>query len=186
MTYLIAAVGLSGAGKTTGLQYLASLCDGEYVYLGQAVLDAVQEQGLAKSPENERMVRLALRERHGPAVLVKLNAETVIGHLKVGVPVLLDAIFNLEELDLVRSIASSVPIHLISIIAPFNVRCERVKSRPDRPFTASELQARDKTELETLGTEKVLAAASNSIVNESSLEVYHEKLWEFLRTLTSS
>src|ERR1700730_4773385 len=98
MTHLIAAVGLSGAGKTTGLQHLASLCDGQYVYLGQTVLEAVRKQGLPKSPENERTVRLALREKHGPGALVKLNAEKIVEYLRIDVPVLLDAIFNLEEL----------------------------------------------------------------------------------------
>jgi dephospho-CoA kinase len=184
MTHLIAAVGLSGAGKTTGLQHLARLCDGQYVYLGETVLAAVREQGLLKSPENERMVRLALREKHGPAALVALNAEKIIGYLQTGVPVLLDAIFNPGEMDLVRSIASSVPIYLIGITAPFEVRCERVKSRPERPFTASELRARDKTELETLGTAEVLRLASHMIANESSLEIYDQRLLEFLRRIT--
>jgi dephospho-CoA kinase len=154
--------------------------------MGQTVLKAVQEQGLPKSPENERMVRLALREKHGPGALVKLNAGKIIGYLKTGVPVFLDAIFNLEELDLIRSTALSVPVYLISITAPFDVRYERVKSRPDRPLTASELQARDKTELETLRTAEVLQAASHTIVNESSLEAYHQGLREFLQDITSS
>jgi dephospho-CoA kinase len=186
MTYLIAAAGLSGAGKTTGLQHLARLCDSQYVYLGQTVLEAVRDGGLPSSPENERMVRLALREKHGPAFLVKLNERKIIGYLKAGVAPLLDAIFNPEELDLVRSIASSVPIYLIGVTAPFDVRCERLKSRRERPFTESELQARDKTELERLGTTEVLQAASHTIVNDCSLEAYHQRLLEFFQSITPS
>jgi dephospho-CoA kinase len=186
MTHLIAAVGLSGSGKTTGLQHLACLCNGQYIYLGQTVLEAVRDLGLPTTPEYERTVRLALREQHGRAALVKLNLEKISGFLKTGVPVLLDAIFNLEELDLAREVASPVPIHLVSISAPFEVRCERVKARPDRPFTSSELQARDETELETLGTAGVLRVASYAIVNGSSLREYQERLWKFLQTISSS
>jgi dephospho-CoA kinase len=190
MTYLIAAAGLSGAGKTTGLQHLARMCDGQYVYLGQTVLEAVRDQGLPSSPENERKVRLALREKHGSAFLVKLIEQKITGYLKTGVAPLLDAIFNPEELDLVRSIASSVlssvPVYLLGVTAPFDVRCERLRSRRERPCTASELQARDKTELETLGTAEVLQAASHTIVNESSLEVYYQTLRDFLQSITPS
>src|SRR5947207_6775856 len=178
MTYLIAAVGSSGAGKTTGLLYLASLRGGQYVYLGQTVLDGVQERSLQQTPENERLVRLALREQHGPAALVKLNADKIVGYLKRDVSVLLDAIFSPEELDSVRALAQAVPICLVSIIASFDLRYERLKVRPKRSTTELDLRERDKTELEKLRIDKVMSEASHTIANDSSLEVFHQRLSE--------
>lgn len=184
MTYLVAAVGLSGAGKTTGLQHLARLCDGQYVYLGQTVLDAVRKQGTLPGPDNERIVRLALREEHGQGALVKLNSGKIVGYLEANVPVFLDAIFNLEELDLVRSISAPSPVYLVSISAPFSVRFKRVEARPNRSITASQLRTRDNTERNTLGIERVHAAATFTIVNDSSLETYHQRLEAFLGKIT--
>lgn len=183
MSYLIAAVGLSGAGKTTALQRLAGLCGGKYVYLGQTVLDLVRARELPSNRESERIVRLALREKHGLGALVTLNADNIAGCLASGHPVLLDAIFNMEEFEAVRSLVPPGAVYLVNITAPFDIRRERLALRPDRSFTESELRARDKTELEILGIGKVQAVASHILINDHSVEVFHQNLSDFLATI---
>jgi dephospho-CoA kinase len=176
VAYVIAVSGLAGSGKTTAITFLARLCGGEPIYLGGTILDVVRDRNLPQTRESERIVRIELREQHGPAVLVKLNAEVILRRLDKGIPVLVDAIFNIEELDLLQSVLAAYPLYLISMSSSFELRYQRLQSRSERPFSEAELRARDQTELETLGTARVLAAATYSIANEGPLEGFHHSL----------
>jgi dephospho-CoA kinase len=184
VTYLIAVAGYTGSGKTTSVQYLRDLCDGEVVYFGAAVLDYMRDRKLPETPETERIVRLKLREQNGPAAFAMLNAERVMRLLEDGVPVIVDAIFAPAEFELLRSHANRFPAHLVGITASFGTRCGRLKSRLSRPLSENEVAERDRTEVEELGTDKVLAAATRSIPNEGSLQDFYRSLEQLLEILS--
>jgi len=64
---LIAAAELAGAGKTTSLEFLAAIGCGIHFYVGGIVQAEVAALGLNMNPENERIVREALRSENGMA-----------------------------------------------------------------------------------------------------------------------
>jgi dephospho-CoA kinase len=72
MAYLIAVTGLSGAGKTTAVNYLQKIGAGQKIYLGQVVLAEVRSRGMPPGPDSERAVRMDFRKQHGPAALAVL------------------------------------------------------------------------------------------------------------------
>jgi dephospho-CoA kinase len=186
MAFLIAVAGLSGAGKTTAVDHLKDLGLGQKVYLGDTVLNEVRVRGLALGPENERFVRLDIRLKQGPGALAILAGPTVKGLLNEGVNVFVDAIFEAEEYQHLKSCCGdSTPI-LLAIEASFATRALRLRSRAERPLTRKELKVRDDTEMTRLGTAIVMARASYKIVNEGSIRDFQTDLERFWKTSTSS
>jgi dephospho-CoA kinase len=177
MAYLIAVTGLSGAGKTTAIDYLQKIGVGARIYLGQAILDAVIARGLPIGPENEKEVRLDLRRRHGPAFLAILASPQIHQHLNQYTNVLIDAIFNEEEYSFMQGICSkTASFRLIAIEADFATRSQRLIRRQDRPCTARQLETRDAFELNQLGIGKVIDLANFKVINESGLDEFELQL----------
>jgi len=171
---LIAVVGFSGAGKTTALMHLQERGIGQIVYVGAYVHAEVEARGLALTPENERLVREALRNEQGPDALAKkavadLKTKTYSG------AILLDAICVKEEGDFYRKVFGSNVI-ILSIEASFEIRAGRLAAREDRPLTADQLKVRDRFEREKLRLEEVQAAADSRVTNEGSVELFKRTL----------
>lgn len=186
MVGLVAVTGLAGAGKTTAVTHLAKLTGGQVFYLGDVVLNEIRARGLPETRENEKHVRIQLRQENGPAALAMPFRDRISENLQKGVPSFIDSIFVLAEFNLVRTWTGDAPAHLLAIDASFDVRLARLKDRPERPFTRDELGDRDKTELETLGTGAVIAAASDRIRNEGSMDDFYARLAEFLKSWSST
>ena len=184
MPFLIAVAGLSGAGKTTAIDYLTNFAGGQKVYLGDTVLNEVRARGLPATPENERSVRLDIRLQRGPGALAVLAAPIIQTLLKDGINVLVDAIFEIEEYQHLQTrCENSTPV-LLGIEASFAVRAHRLRSRAERPLTRDQLKARDNTEATKLGTRSVIAGARYKIVNEGSMQAFHKELERFWREAT--
>lgn len=179
MVGLVGVTGLSGSGKTTAAKHLSMLTGGQFLYLGQTVLNEVSARGLPDTPENERQVRMELRQ-NGPATLATPYVDWVAECLERGIPVFVDAIFNQKEFDLLASRVPSGSARLLAIQASFDIRSARLEHRSERPFNADELRKRDKTELEGLGTGTVIEAAKYAICNEGTLEEFCQQLAAFV------
>jgi dephospho-CoA kinase len=177
---LVGVTGLAGVGKTTAGKYLSNSTGGRYFYLGQTVLDEVRARRLPETPESERQVRIDLRRKNGPEALVLPYLDEVAECLGNGIPVFIDAIFNQEELNLLRSRVPSGHARLLAISASFEIREARLSSRPQRTLTAEQLRQRDKYELEVLGTDAVIASAAYTIENEQTFEEFYSRLAEFV------
>src|SRR5262249_13841967 len=96
-----------------------------------------------------------------------------------GVSVFVDAIFLKAEFDLLKSRVPADRAYVLAIEASFDLRCDRLANRSNRPFSREELTQRDKTELFQLGTGAVMAAANHTIRNEDSLQDFHARLSAF-------
>jgi dephospho-CoA kinase len=186
MAFLIAVAGLSGAGKTTAVDYLKNLGLGQKVYLGDIVLNEVRARGLAPGAENERMVRLDLRLQQGPGALAILAAATVRALLNQGANVLVDAIFEIEEYKHFQTCCHNSTSVLLAIEASFETRAVRLSSRDRRPLTREELKLRDETEIARLGTGTAIADAGHRIVNEKSIEAFQDELERFWKRAIGS
>lgn len=180
MIGLVGVTGLSGVGKTTAVGYLSDFTGGRGFYLGQTVLNEVAARGLSPTRENERRVRMELRREKGRAALATPYVDEVADCIRTGIPVFIDAIFVLEEFDVLKSRVPDSPVRLVSIHASLGTRQARLAHRSERPFTTDELQKRDKTELEELGTGAVIEAAEHKISNEGTFEEFYSKLADFV------
>ena len=68
----LALVGMPGAGKTICAEHLAQR--GYWTLrFGALVVDEVRRRGWAVKPENERIAREELRDRHGMAAMAALS-----------------------------------------------------------------------------------------------------------------
>ena len=175
MTRLIAVTGYSGAGKTTALEIIQKKCLGSILYVGQIVSDEVLKRGLQPGPASEKSVRLQLRQEHGMAALANLATPQIIRDLGSDKTVLIDAVCNVEEFEHYRSHCDHEAL-LISIEASFDVRAERVASRPSKALSREELLERDEIERCILGTDKAIESAALHVSNEASVDALNALL----------
>lgn len=164
---LVAATGLAGSGKTTSLKYLESIGVGTYLHVGGIVNAELAVRGLALTPENERLVRGALRAEEGMAALAKRAAPALGAQLNAGKTVLIDAVCNMEESEFYRGSFGSA-FKVIAIDAPFEARAVRLESRELRPISRTQLIDRDRYEQDALYIDKVIAHAEFTIENHDS------------------
>lgn len=164
---LIAATGLAGAGKTTCLKFLSAMGAGTYLYIGEIVRAELEERGLDPTPESERIVREALRAESGMDALAKRAASKIHEKVAAGHSVLIDAIYNSEEVNFYRD-AFGMSLHILAIETPFEVRAERLAKRRSRPMTAEQLRARDSFECQKLSIDTVIAQADLTLSNSGS------------------
>jgi dephospho-CoA kinase len=137
------------------------------------------------TPESELLWRLKLREQGGPAAFAILKSSAVANFLEAGVPVYVDAIFAPEEFEILSFRAGQFPTYLVGIDTSFTMRCERLRSRPRRPFNEQDVMKRDQKEIEELRTGEVLASAMYTISNEGSLADFHESLSQLMRSMAA-
>jgi dephospho-CoA kinase len=189
MAYLIAVTGLSGAGKTTAVNYLQEIGVGQKIYLGQAILAEVRTRGLPAGPDSEREVRSDFRQQYGPAALAVLAGPQISECLNQDTNVLIDAIFDDQEYTFIRSLCPSTSSFLLfSVLANFDTRSGRLAVRGERPCTREQLASRDEFELSQLGTQNVIDRAKFKIVNEVALDDFEgelQNLWNTIRAASS-
>ena len=171
---LIALAGFSGAGKTTAIAYLTSMGFGEPYYAGSIVHAELSRRQLAVTPESERNIRAELRQTFGMGVFAE-RAAPELRRLCVSSPVLLDAVYCPDELELYKADFGEQLV-TVAIEAAFNVRAPRVAAREERPIPFEKLRLRDKFEVTMLRLDEVIAAADLRIANEHSLDEFQKSL----------
>jgi dephospho-CoA kinase len=174
MGWIIAVSGACGAGKSTAVNYLARMTGGEVVYFGATVLRVVRERALPETSASEQIVRIELRDQHGPAYLAMLEAEPMKAILAEGRHVFVDAIYGVEEFDYLSRLAAD--FFLMGIDASFGTRLARLAVRAVRPMTEPQLRERDAVDLTRLKTGNVLAKAGIRIDNEGSMAEFEDAL----------
>jgi dephospho-CoA kinase len=182
MPLLIALAGLSGAGKTTAADYYRDAGLAEKVYLGDVVLNEVRTRGLPVAPDTERVVRLELRAKHGAAILAIRLAPDIKAFLSRGLNVVIDAVFQNAEYECLQNCCSDNDSSiLLAMEACFEIRSQRLLARAQRPCTPEELKRRDDLERQRLETDIAISRAQHRIVNEGSINAFHNELNTFWR-----
>src|SRR5262245_28985034 len=171
---IVAVSGLCGVGKSTAVRFLAGATGGEVVYFGATVLRVVRERGLPETSASEQIVRIELRDQHGPAYLAMLEAARMKAITADGRHVFVDAVYGREELDYLSQLTAS--FFLIGIDASFDTRLARLSVRAVRPMTEPQLRERDAVDLTRLQTGNVLAKAGIRIDNEGSMAKFEDAL----------
>jgi dephospho-CoA kinase len=179
---LVAATGLAGTGKTTGLEFLAAIGAGTYFYVGGIVRDEIVARGLPASPESEREVREALRAAEGMAALARRAGPCLRDHLDAGETVLVDAVCNLEEADFYRA-TFGADVKILAIETTFDIRAKRLARRCPRPLSRDQLLARDRYELDKLAIGEVVAGADVHVPNSAGRAPFEAALRSFAASL---
>ncbi len=178
MVSLIGVCGFTGVGKSTALEIIREKVGGKRIYLGHAIYSALNDRGLPRTAENERMVREDLRKADA-AALAKLNAPAIDECLVSGQNALIDAVMSRAEFEFLQGHVSC-PVHLLHVEAAFEVRLARLETRSERSMTAKEVELRDQLEREKLQIDQVFRKATVRIPNESSIEEFGRCLATFL------
>lgn len=180
MKSLIAIVGMSGSGKSVATDYLESLKFNK-IYFGGVVLERVQEMGLEVTPDNEKKVREDLRKEYGMAAMAKILLPRIKESYKKNNTVL-DGLYSWEEY-LVLKEAFGDDLKLICVVCDKDTRYSRVSVRKVRPLNREEIEMRDLAEIENLAKGGPIAISDYYVLNNSTIEEYHERLDEIIANI---
>lgn len=174
---ILAFVGLPGAGKSTAVEYFTKKGYPK-VYFGGVVFEAMKEEGIEITPENEKMFRLRFREEHGKDVVVNRIIEQIHHLADAGQHrIIADGVYTWTEYKVLKQ---AFPGELIvaATVSPRRLRYHRLSERPERPFTATESYERDMDEIEKLEKGGPIAIADHYVINDGSVEKFDAQLDE--------
>ena len=180
---LLAFAGLAVAGKATAIGIFERIGFGRRFYAGQVLRDEVERRGLALTPQNEREIRTNLRDQRGMDVFARL-AYPSLSEIICSGPVLLDAIYCVEERDFYRD-SFDTSLQVLAIGASRETRADRLATRKERPIGTDDLACRDALELGQYRLADVTSSADHIIDNESSLSQFEEILRGLIPLLSS-
>ena len=179
---ILAFVGLPGAGKTTAVDYFTEKGYPK-VYFGGVVFDAMKQEGIEITPENEKAFRTRFREEHGKDVVVNRIVAQITHLADAGQHrIIADGLYTWTEYKVLKQ-AFPGELILAAVVAPRRLRYHRLSQRPIRPFTASESYDRDIHEIENLEKGGPIAIADHYLINDGSVEAFDERLDELASSL---
>ena len=177
---ILAFVGLPGAGKSTAVDYFTEKGYPK-VYFGGVVFEAMKEEGIEITPENERAFRTRFREEHGKDVVVNRIIDQIKHLADAGQHrIIADGLYTWTEYKVLKQ-AFPGELLVAAVVAPRHLRYHRLSIRPVRPFTASESYDRDMHEIENLEKGGPIAIADHYLVNDASVEAFDKKLDELAK-----
>ena len=179
---ILALVGMSGSGKSVAVDYLT---DQGYpkVYFGGMIYKEMEKRGIPRSDdgETEKKFREEIRETEGKdwvvrQVIAETNDLIAAGQKRI----ILDGVYSWTEY---KTLKHEFPTNLtfIAIVVDKKLRYDRVANRPDRPFDATAIRERDRSEIENLEKGGPIAAADYYILNNGTKEDIYTRLGEILK-----
>ncbi len=181
-TKIVAFVGMPGSGKSTAVDYLTEKGHPK-VYFGGVLLKAVEEAGLAITPENETLLRKKLRVEEGEdfiakRIIVQINDLINAGQHRI----IADGIYSWAEYKTLKH-AFPGELTLVAILAPRHVRHHRLSNRPVRPLNAEEAKQRDWNEIEILNKGGPIAMADYFIINDHDISEFDTTIEKILKEI---
>jgi len=178
---IIAFTGLPGAGKSEAVNYLTEKGYPK-VYFGGVVLNAMKEQGLEWTEENEKKFREEVREKEGKDFVVKRIITELHELIGAGQKrIVADGLYTWTEYKLLKHEFPGELV-VVAIVAPKHLRHHRLTIRPSRPLTVEQANDRDWAEIENLEKGGPIAIADYYIENDSDLVKLHARIDELLKS----
>lgn len=179
MGNIVAIVGMCGSGKSVVTEVFTER-GWKSVYFGGVTMRIIAEEGLEKTPENEKIIREGLRAKYGMAAYaVKLEDE--IRELSKEHDVVLDGLYSWSEYKYLSEKIGGIV--LLAIVTDSGDRYDRLAVREVRPFTYEQSMARDIAEIENLEKGGPIAFAHKYIHNNGDIEKLRAKTVEFIESL---
>lgn len=172
---ILAFVGLTGAGKSTAVEYFAEKGFPK-VYFGGVILDAMTEAGLEHTQENEKPFREEFREKYGKDAVANRIVEQIRHLADAGQHrIIADGLYTWTEYKILKK-AFPGELIVVAVVAPRHLRYHRLEQRPIRPLTSTEAYNRDHAEIENLEKGGPIAIADHFIINNGSIETFDKQL----------
>ena len=172
---ILALVGLAGSGKSTVVDYLTEKGYPK-VYFGGIIYDAMREAGIDITPESQTKFREEIREKEGKDFVVRRIIKQIHDLVDAGQHrIIADGLYTWSEYKIMKHEFPG-EMSLIAVVAPRKLRHQRLANRPERPFTATEADQRDWTEIENLEKGGPIAIADHFVINDSDLESLHKQV----------
>lgn len=177
---LIIFVGMPGSGKSICVEYLKNK-GLKHVYFGGITLNELKRRGLEINPQNEKIVREDIRRKKGnDAYALEMIDE--IKNLVNEKIVVVDGLYSWTEYKIFKSTYGDNAI-VIGVIAPRNIRHERLNKRIRRPLNEKEASERDYSEIEHLEKGGPIANADYYLTNTDDVSTLTRALDTLLSKL---
>ena len=161
---VIAITGMSGSGKSLLANFFRqhSL---PVIHGGQLIIDAMTARGIDITPESERKFREGIRAERGKAILAEMALPSISSALLASKHVIIDSLYSLSEYKTLKSAFGS-DFLVIAVVAPKQIRHNRLGTRHERPLTRAEAEERDLAEVEEIEKGGPIALADYTIAND--------------------
>lgn len=174
---MIILTGMPGSGKDEFVKVARELGFVD-VHMGETVKEYAKEAMVQMTDRQIGQYATEERVKHGMDIWAKRTSE------RINDPdhTIVDGLRNIEELDYFRSRFQNVMV--VAIYANRQERLTRIlkRNRIDDVKSENELEMRDGREL-SWGIGKTISLADHMIVNDGTLEEFHEKVRVFLKSL---
>lgn len=180
MNKIIAIVGMCGSGKSVVTEALENK-GWHKIHFGGVTYKKMQEEGIVRTPDSERIFRENLRKKYGPECYAKLLLPEIKETVK-NKNVVLDGVYSWYEYKYLEENLEE-PFKTICVVADKNIRYDRIAKRPERPFDNQKAKERDLSEIENLYKGGPIAYADYYILNNGSIEDEKNRLEEILKQI---
>lgn len=181
MKKIIAIVGMPGAGKTESTEHLASKGI-PFIRFGEITEEEVRRRNLSLTPDNERIIREAIRKEGGMGAYAVIAEPKINALLKDNDVIVIDGLYSWEEYTCLKD--KFPGLTLINIYAEPKIRYKRLSQRSIRQVPLEECYSRDVAELEKLNKGGPIAIADYTIENNTDdVSDLHTKIDSLLKRL---
>ena len=180
--WVIGVVGLPGSGKTE-VAKVAERLGIPRVRMGNVVWNEVRKRGLELNEKNVGTIAKELREKEGLDAIAKRCVPLIKEKGKNKKAVLVDGIRGKAEVEEFRR-SFDERFFLLTVKASEQTRFKRVSSRGREDDTSSlkAFQEKDRREL-SWGLGEAMKLADHTIINEGTLEEFHQQAKEILKKI---
>lgn len=179
---ILAIVGMSGSGKSVVVDYLTSKgCP--KVYFGGMILNEMERRGIEITPDNEKQFREQIREKEGNDWVVKQVIAETKDLISAGQKrIVLDGVYSWTEYKILKKEFQKA-LTFIAVVVDKKLRYDRVAKRPVRPFDATAIRERDRSEIENLEKGGPIVAADYYILNNGTIKETQANLDKILKEI---
>jgi len=182
---IIGITGTDGAGKGSVVEYLIQK-RGMFHVSGRALITKeIEARGMPVNRDSMRIVGNDLRANRGSDVIVQLALETAAANKQTDF--IVESIRSAGEVPALKNVGGI----LIAVDAEQQIRYERIVGRGSTTDNISfekfcELESKEMNDPDPNGMQKakVMQMADHTIMNDGTLEELHEKIEDWLQTIT--
>jgi len=172
---ILAFVGLSGSGKTTAVEYFTDKGFPK-VYFGGIIYQAMEEAGIPKGEENEKVFRVEIRKKEGVDFAVKRIIKQIHDLAGAGQHrIIADGLYTWDEYKLLKH-EFPTEVTVVAVVAPKSERYKWLEHRAERPQTQEITHERDKHEIEDIQKGGPIAAADFFALNDGTFDNFYQQL----------
>lgn len=172
---ILAFVGLAGAGKSTAVEHFTEKGYPK-VYFGGVIYEAMETAGIERTAESEQAFRENYRVENGKDAVAKKIIEQIENLANAGQHrIIADGLYSWSEYKALKQ-AFHGNVIVVAVVAPRHLRYNRLKNRPERPYTEEESYQRDITQIENIEQGGPIAIADHYIINTGSFDTFNEQL----------